>query len=156
MTRMPTHVLPRVVLLAAGLAAALGAAACARRVAWTPVGSNGRLPVEIDGTRIRAVDDDVIEVWMRELHPPGGPNSVRERRMGVELNCETQQFRLIDVYLLSRNGTRHRDSVTAGAFFRPTPEREADRPWLGAYRLPFRADEVCAQWGPDVERASGR
>jgi hypothetical protein len=147
---------PRVVLLAAALAAVLGSAACARRVAWTPVTSYGLLPVEVDATRIRAVDDGVIEVWMRELHPPAGSRSVRERRMKVELNCTTQQFRLIDVYLLRRDGRRHRDSVTADAFFRPTPEGETDRPWLAARRLPFRADEVCAQWGAGAERPALR
>ena len=63
---------PRVVLLAGALAVVLGSAACARRVVWTPVTSYGLLPVEVDATRIRADDDGVIEVWMREMHPPAG------------------------------------------------------------------------------------
>ena len=150
---MPFRRIPRVVLVAGALAVALLSTACAaRRVAWTPVTSNGHHPVEVDVTRIRPVEEGAIEVWSREAFPPmAGGTTVRERRMGVHLNCETQQFRLVDVYLLDRGGRRHRDSVTVGAF-RPTPEREPDRPWLGAYRLPFKADEVCALWGMTGER----
>ena len=83
-------------------------------------------------------------------------NTRRERRMGVQLDCRTDQFRLIDVYLLARNGARHRDSVVAGALMhRSMPERGVDRPWLDTCRLPFKADEVCARWGATPERPGG-
>lgn len=145
---MPIRPSRRVASLAGGLAATALSVACAGGTAWTPIATNGMYPVEVDTARIRPADG-AIEVWVRELYPRSMGHSIRERHTGVQLDCSTDQFRLIDVYVLARNGDRYRDSVVAGApMYRPTPERAVGRPWMGAYRLPFKSDEVCARWGP--------